>query len=235
MKMKKILSMLTLATVLSSGVVAHAANDFTTIDPANSTQTAQKQQTGNAANDVVEGEIKINGKFEKTITNIPTPGQDGKYLRVTMPLSIDYTYNLDTNDMQSAIGEIRNESFNATGIPGAPQLDPQPIKMYFVGVTDNDANSKFELVDNNDAAPDKVGLPFKVTVTGSGASTGNGSYSLKSIKDQNMTNTEFKIGAASNIKLKIEKDGDIQHADLIKTDKTSVSHSLSLKFEYAGI
>lgn len=241
MKMKKILSMLTLATVLSSGVVAHAAG-FTQDSNGNQSGWEYKEATATDMPKALEGEIEINGKFEKTINNLPTPDKDGRYLRVTMPIKMDYTYNVDSDQMVSAESSIINESLYATNVTtngGAnATLEPQAIKMQIVSLEDGTNGTmtpdvKFvSVVDSN--VTDKVQLPFKLSITKSGSHVAE--YNLSDLYQNSQVTRVIDVGASEKLQLQFKLiDGQkLGNGNLIDQPTSLTNHKLKMKFEYAG-
>lgn len=244
---KRIIAAMTIATVLSSSVsISHATSDFK-IDTGNAgtgqqaTQSAQTtaSTTGNTTPKSVSGDIEINGIFNKTITNLPTPDKDGRYLRVTMPIKMDYIYDVDTNKMTVANNAlIQNNSVLATstGTTNAT-LTPQPVKMTLedIKLTSNStANAQIKFVNRVDPAEKNyVQLPFKITVDG--PSTNVKDVNLKTIESSG-TKEEFTIQGSSNLSLTLGliTGQVIGNPDLIDKAQTQVSHDLTLKFEYIG-
>ena len=246
MKMrKKIIAAMAIATVLSSTAsISHATNDFK-IDTGNggsgqqATQSAQTTSaTATTTPKSVQGDIEIDGIFSKTITNFPTPDKDGRYLRVTMPIKMDYAYDVDTNTMTAANGLIQNNSVYATSTSTVkPKLEPQPVKMTLedIKLTSNStigSNIKFvDRVDANDKT--NIQLPFQLTVNGPATTVKN--INLTTIESKKVSD-QFTIQGGSNLQLQLGLiPGQIVgNTDLITNAKTRTSHNLTLKFEYIG-
>lgn len=258
MKAPKFIAAMAIAAVLSSGV-APAYADFNpdTGNANNGNATMQKTEKKDTTTPPTQtmskpleaqGDIKVEGEFTKTINSFPTPSQDGRYLRVTMPIKMDYTYNVDNHQMKAAQGTITNNSVHVetqSGSPGTQIVLDQPIKMHLVDVAQSGVGSTntfdSEFVDTikgvNTNNPNKVHLPFKLSIT-----TGSSKpieYNLKAIETASQNNNKLQpidIQAGSNVQLEIglingEKIGNEK---LITQGQSVTNHSLKLKFEYAG-
>lgn len=257
MKAPKFISAMAIAAILSSGV-APAYADFTKdtgnlVNGQPSMQSTDKKDNTNAnpANLNDEGEITINGAFNKIINNFPTPTDPGRYLRVTMPIKMDFTYDVDNHQMISAPGTVVNNSVyvpqNVGGVGSAPTPEDQPIKMSLVDVIANGNGStndiETEFVDNVDASgidtnhQGKVVLPFKLNIISGGQVTE--SHNLTAVKKPISSNNNIQpinIPASSSIQLKLDliQGQKVGNTDLIKKATSLTSHNLKLKFEYAG-
>ena len=253
MKSPRFLAALAMAAVLTTGVTAHAltttaptTSDFK-IDTGNAgsgqqaTQTAIKHHDTNPTQVApATGEINVNGTFNKVITNLPTPDKEGHYLRITMPISMDYVYNLDTHHMQTATALIQNQSVKVTGQVGQGQkVDPQPVEMSFVRLSkknNTSQNSKdFKFVKSvNPAEKDVIQLPFTLQV--SGASTPVANYDLADIETAALSLQPLTIQGGSNINLTLDLVGGqkVGNPELVNQAKTLTTHGLELKFEYKG-
>lgn len=261
MKSPRFLAALAMAAVLTTGATtAHA--DFNQVGGnATNGQTPMQEAEkfdSNTTSPVdklklsAEGDIRVDGEFTKTINNFPTPTQDGRYLRVTMPIKMDFTYNVDTHTMVSAEGVVVNNSVHATNTGnGGSQavITNEKIKMTLVdfenntkGTTTMAAPVKF--VESVSAANsnNEVLLPFALKLeSATGAVTG---YSIKNIQEKttnvgsNLTNgiAPVEIPAGGTLKLKIEKipGQNLGNKDLITNQTSLTSHNLKLKFEYDG-
>ena len=255
MKSPRFLAALAMAAVLTTGTTAHAS---LVGGNASNGQMPTKQidehdpTTSNKPADLnASGDIRVDGEFKKTITNFPTPTQDGRYLRVSMPIQMNFTYDVDTNDMKSAEGKIINSSVFVSGsAPGAgPQkLEPQAIKMSIVDFEDqtngiSTMRTPIEFVETVDLAlhTGKVQLPFEVKVESSTGKVTN--HSIKTIREKinsgsvtGNTLDAIKIAAGDTLKLTIDKINgqNLGNGDLIDQQTSLTSHNLKLKFEYDG-
>lgn len=240
MNMKRIVAMMALATVLSSGVTAHAAVGFNQ-NASTNTQEAESfldtTQTPDGMPDQAEGKIEINGTFKKIITNFPEAEKDGRYLNVSMPIKMDFEYNADTKMLTSAQGTILNGSVHAENIQnGQGTITPQPIEMSFIGL-DADAtnanNDLIEFVNTVDTTnTDKVQVPLRMKLSNKGTVVNN--YTLKDINENNTS--PIAIGEGDNVQLEFElvPGQTVINEDLLTTDITTTKHSLNLRFEYIG-
>ena len=111
---KKVIAVMAMATLLGSGAGQAFASDFKTntgVPGQEASQTAEKKHDlGNTEELSVTGDIDVNGIFRRRVTSFPERFENGEYLQVTMPISLNYTYNLDTNVLESAKGNVINES-----------------------------------------------------------------------------------------------------------------------------
>ena len=260
MKSPRFLAALAMAAVLTTGVTAHASvGDFTEVTTgANGQQPMLKadihEATLNSGQTIdAEGEIRVDGKFTKTINNFPTPTENGHYLRVTMPIKMDFTYDVDSDIMTSAQGTVVNNSVEATGIlnnqPNTGVLTPKKVKMSIVDFADSamgtqNMNDDVKFVTNADGSTGKVELPFQLYVTGT-----NGQqirdYSIAKIKENaeavklnplaNAINP-IEIDPNTSVKIEINKiqGQKIGNKELITNQTSLTSHSLKLKFEYVA-
>ena len=254
MKSPRFLAALAMAAVLATGTTAHATvtkGDFKEVSTGANGQASMLQadvhkdvlNTGDKIE--AEGDIRVDGKFTKTINNFPTPTQDGHYLRVTMPIKMDFTYDVDNDIMTAAQGTVVNNSVHATGTspsgPNNPTLTPKKVSMSIVGfensaVGTQNLNDKVEFVNDavTTAGPGRsVQLPFQLNITGkNGANVTN--YTIKNIKDKHQDIKPIVILENSAIKLELDKipGQSIANADLITNQTSLTSHNLKLKFEY---
>lgn len=252
MKAPKFIAAMAIAAILSSGAAPSYAAKFTP-DAGNGSNGQTPMQSvnhfdgtnnGSVPQMDAEGDIEVSGEFTKVINNFPTPDQEGRYLRVTMPIKMDFKYDVDKDQMTSAVATITNNSVyaeNANGL-GQPLVEtPQSIDMTFVSMLENGTGNsntiKTEFVDKTtNNADDKVKLPFKLSVTSAGNTVND--YNLTRIKDNGNTQSipAIKIPGNGTVQLELKNiDGQVVgNKDLIK-DKTSLtSHNLKLKFEYKG-
>ena len=258
MKSPRILAALAMAAVLTTGVSAHAAQG-----PAGTTagfvQTTNGQDSelranvfkndtdlGNGKLDT-QGDIRVDGEFSKKVNSFPTPTEDGHYLRITMPIKMDFQYDVDNDILQSAEATISNRSIEAKNTANVQQKQeiPKEVEMTILDFEEYNngpatMNSKIAFVNNlgeTASLPDKkIELPFKLNITGA---AGNQviDHSIKSIKDHKQQQTNLApitIGRDSAIKLKLESISNqtLGNKDLIQDGTTSTSHNLKLKFEY---
>ena len=255
MKSPRFLAALAMAAVLTTGATtAHASfqqvggNSGNGQTPMQQTEKYDNTTTGPLTNPQAlqsEGDIRVDGTFTKTVNNFPTPTQDGRYLRVTMPIKMDFTYNVDTHLMTSAEGVVTNNSVHVTDTSsGNPKIENQKIKMSIVdfedsnnGIATMNAPIKFvESIEANNSSD--IQLPFALKLeSATGVVSG---YSIKTIKDKTAgsanTIKPIEIAENSSLKLKIDKipGQNLGNEDLITNQTSLTSHSLKLKFEYAG-
>ena len=256
MKSPRFLAALAMAAVLTTGATtAHASFQQVTGSGANG-QTPMQQvdlhDTATAPSSPtktldVQGDVQVDGTFTKSINNFPKPDKDGRFLRVSMPIKMDFTYDVDTHMLTSAEGVITNNSVHVTGTGNNQVIEDQEIKMTLVDFADakngiSTMGPDIEFVDSvNTKDKDKVQLPFELSID---SATGNvAKYSLKritEIKDSHgqVANPINAIDIAKNssVKLKIGKINgqNIGNEELITQNTSLTSHSLTLKFEYAG-
>lgn len=254
MKSPRFLAALAMAAVLTTGTTAHAAFNQVSGSGANGQTPVQQADehdpnTNNTPASLnATGDIRVDGEFTKTITNLPTPTQDGRYLRVTMPIQVNFTYDVDTNDMKSAEGKIINSSVFVSGSnTGAQKIEPQNIKMSIVDFEDktngvSTMRTPIEFVESVDLNlhQNAVQLPFEVKVESSTGKVTN--HSIKTIREK-ITNgatanslKPIEIAAGDTLKLTIGKINgqNIGNGNLIDQQTSLTSHNLKLKFEYDG-
>ena len=255
MKSPRFLAALAMAAVLTTGTTAHAAFNQVGGSATNGQTPMQEAEEFNATNTNlnVEGDISLDGTFTKRINNFPTPTTDGHYLRITMPIKMDYTYDVDTNVMQSTDMVVTNNSVHATtqtSNPQTPNLDYKRVKMTIVdfkenakGINTMTPNIKFVEDVVTAAASDNqnVLLPFELQVKSSSGSVNN--YSIEKIQTtanggSGATNglNPIEIAPNSALTLKLEQiNGQtIGNKDLISQQTSKTSHNLKLKFEYVA-
>ena len=233
----KMLSSMALATLLvaAAGTTSAQAATFDYTAPNGNQAGATMDAVGaNPAN--LEGEIEINGFFNKTVTNIPTPDRDGSFLIVTMPLSLSYTYDADSGVLTGSQGVIENHSVKVENSSSNLTSTPQPIKMQVVdlkeGTYSTDAKVKF--VDTHDASDlQHIQVPLQLSLKGPSMTTAD-VYSFASISNK-MAN-EITIAPNTNINVSIEEipGQKVQNANLIQKDTAIAKHDLKFQFEYAG-
>lgn len=235
MKMKKIAAMMALATMLTSGVTAHADVQ----QGANHTQIldgfAADLQNGQIPSQ--SSEIEINGTFNKQATNLPDPQNDGHYLYVTMPIKLDFTYDVDTDVMVSPEGKIMNQSFYAENTNQNANITPKKVKMTIENLTKNIGGTNsldLKFVDQvNPTDKAKVQAPFKLSILDE-----NGvsiiSHNLSEIENNGVRNNPITINEDQTVKLKLEKitGQTLGNKELIQQGSEVTSHALELKFEY---
>lgn len=236
--------------VAAAGTQTAMASDFS-IDTGNASQGAQATQSAiieggkdaigaNNPAPTASGDIQINGSFTKTITNLPDPTEEGRYLRVTMPIQMNYSYDVDTNNFTGATGTILNQSVYATETQpnsGVFDLEPQPIQMSFVGLSDGtttttDAPVEFvNKIDPTDLTNIQLPLQFAL----SGQSTQAKAYTFNDIQT-NSVNDIVQIQGNSSVQLGIEliSGETVGNTDLIQKALSQATHDLHLQFEYVG-
>lgn len=252
MKSPRFLAALAMAAVLTTGATtAHAA--FTqTGGNSNNGQTPMqkadeyKADLTNLPNQKLEadGDISVDGRFTKTVNNFPKPDKDGHYLRVTMPIKMDFTYDVDTDTMTSAEGVVVNNSVHATNTSTQQKLNPKKVTMTLVDFADNTKGTstmtsgvEFVTDVNASTTTDKVLLPFELKVESKTGQVQN--YSIANIQKKASANNgiaPITIEPDSTLKLKIDKISgqSLGNTDLITNQTSLTSHSLKLKFEYDG-
>ena len=251
MKSPRFLAALAMAAVLTTGATtAHASFQQVTGSGANGQTPMQEVDlhdpatSPNSPNQALEaqGDIQVDGKFTKSVNNFPKPDKDGRFLRVSMPIKMDFTYDVDNHMMTSAEGVITNNSVHVTGTGSNQVIEDQEIKMTLVDFADakngiSTMGPDIEFVDSvNTNNKDKVQLPFELNID---SATGNvAKYSLKRITEIKGSQPLNAIDIAKNssVKLKIGKINgqNIGNEELITQHTSLTSHSLKLKFEYAG-
>lgn len=256
MKSPRFLAALAMAAVLSTGITAHAAFNQVGGSATNGQTPMQEAEefdptSGATLSKTLEaqGDISLDGTFTKRINNFPTPTTDGHYLRVTMPIKMDYTYDVDTNVMQSTDMVVTNNSVYATNTSQKPAtLDYKKVKMTIVdfkentqGITTMAPKVKFveDAVTAATTDKDNVLLPFELQVKSSSGSVDN--ISIQKIQvpaNGNGTNglNPIEIAPNSALTLKLEQiNGQtIGNKDLISQQTSKTSHNLKLKFEYVA-
>ena len=257
MKSPRFLAALAMAAALTTGVTttAHAAlgggNATTGQTPNKQIEKIDSNTNGSISPDLkdVESDIEINGEFIKTINNFPAPTQQGRYLRVSMPIQINFTYNVDNHKVTSAQGVVSNQSVYAiedTQHPGTLKTEFQPIKMTLAGFEksatgQNTMGKNVKFVETVDTVADKdnIQLPLELNID---SSTGPvKEYNLKTIEDfgkqvGGITIPEIVIDPNTNLTLTIDKINgqNLGNEHLLTNHTTLTSHNLKLKFEYAG-
>ena len=261
MKSPRFLAALAMAAVLTTGATAHAASfQQITGSGANSQQPMQEVDSHDPSmpghpmdqsKSTATGDVEVNGTFTKTVNNFPAPTQQGRYLRVTMPIKMDFAYNVDNSTMTSAQGTITNKSVLATqnvSNPNKMDTEYQKVKMTILGYEDSkngvstvDLNKiKFvDYVDQNDTT--HIQLPFELRIEASKGQQVD-TYTLRRIQDINNGGTnnnpipEIEIDENSALQLEIDQiqGQSIGNPDLLANGATKTSHNLKLKFEYAG-
>ena len=240
---KKVITAMALATILGGATVpAHAefVRDAVSANTNPATQTSNNFSAD--ANTTIEenGNITINGVFSKMVSTLPDPVDAGHYLRVTMPLTLDFTYDLDSNKMQSPDNtNVVNNSVEVKAAPaqgGTKETIEKQVKVSFIGLNENNLgantiNDKVEFVKVADksAHPGKVQLPFELSIN-----DGQEKYSLAAIKGNEVANNPLtiKAGASMNLKLQKIEGQEVANAGVVKLDKSTTSHSLEMRFEY---
>ena len=251
MKSPRFLAALAMAAVLTTGTTAHAA--FTEVTGSGANGQTPIQQGENidptmAASPLdMQGDIKVEGTFTKRINNFPTPTTQGRYLRVTMPIKMDFTYDVDTHDMKSADAVVTNNSVLAkNNTSSGLDITDEKIEMTVLNFEKNDKGTNtmaapIKFVQDVQAAlaadpanAKKVLLPFELQMT---SQTGTLTpYSLETIVDNSITLAPIEIPARGTVKLKLDKiPGQVLGNDQLLDKHTSLtSHNLKLKFEYKG-
>lgn len=253
MKSPRFLAALAMAAVLTTGTTAHAAFNQVGGSATNGQipmQEAEEFDPTSGATLDATGDISLDGTFTKRINNFPTPTTDGHYLRITMPIKMDYTYDVDTNVMQSTDMVVTNNSVHATqtGQASTTQLDYKKVKMTIVdfkenaqGITTMTPNVKFVEDVAKEALNDKnnVLLPFELQVKSPSGSVDN--FSIQKIQAPTTGSTTnglnpIEIAPNSALTLKLEQiNGQtIGNKDLISQQTSKTSHNLKLKFEYVA-
>lgn len=235
MKMKKIIAMMALATMLTSGVTAHAF-----VHDGSGIQVGEGFNADADQLQELQGEIEINGEFKKSVSNLPDPTEDGHYLRVTMPIKMDFSYDADLNAFISVNNaKITNESVHAenvkNGVAGGT-ITPKKIKVYLDGLDESntgsaDGNKLIKFVDQYDAnANDKVQVPLELKITGKGNAVT--SYSFATLENGVTTPIQVDENGALGLELGLKPGEEIHNKELLTKDITATKHALTLRFEY---
>lgn len=240
---KKVITAMAMAALLGgTAVPAFAAGNpvgFTTTTGVNGQdplQTSKQYQKDKANLEEAIGDIQVNGEFTRTINNFPTETEEGHYLQVTMPISLNYTYNLDKETLTSAKGKITNESVSLTKGDDGTKKQPAPVKMSVVELIETGKSiSDIEYVDNIDPDSENVQVPFELVLTKNGKEFKN--IHLASIKSQNENANSFTIEGNTDVDITIGQIANQKVTDKIKKleGKTaSMGHKVKMKFEYLG-
>ena len=229
----KMLSSMALATLLvaAAGTTSAQAATFDYTAP-NGGQLGGVDMTTNPQN--LLGDIEINGTFNKTVTNIPTPSNDGSYLIVTMPISMNYVYDADNDTLAGSQGVIENLSVKVEN--SGQTTTAQPIKMRLVGLDAKNSNPNLpvKFVTTHDVTDTtNIQVPLQLTLSGPSISTPI-FYPFSTISAN--TTGEINIAAGTNVNMKIEQiQGEkVQNTHLITQGTTVAKHDLKFEFEYAG-
>ena len=236
---KKVITAMAMAALLGgTAVPAFADGDFKTstgVPGQDPLQTALKKQELNQGDKLtVQGDIEVNGNFTRKINNFPEETQDGHYLQVTMPISLNYTYNLDTDVMQSAKGTVTNESVYVQNVKDSDTIvEGKSVNMSFVKLDVTNRNDNMEYVNDITERDDKVQLPFQVVVTKEGKSVRE--IPLASIVEQNEGKNTIEIKPNTDLQLEIKKIGSLNvqdKGDILSGETASIGHKMIMKFEY---
>lgn len=238
----KMLSSMALATLLvaAAGTQTAQAAGFDYTAP-NGNQAAGVQDTsatGNGNKAQAEGDIVINGFFNKTVTNLPAPKQEGSFLIVTMPLNLSYTYDADTGYLTGSQGVIENQSVKVENKSGTLNYTAQPVKMKVVSLTEGtystDAQVKFiETYDSSNTTD--IQVPLQVSLKGSSMAKAD-VYSFASIQKNQQLANQIDIEPNTNVNVSIEEipGQKVQNTHLIQKNAAVAKHNLKFQFEYAG-
>lgn len=254
MKAQKLIAAMALAVTLSTTALpAYAANFTPDAGDGNTGKTTQsvteKVEITNPDPTIeAEGDITIDGVFTKQINTLPPVTEEGHYLRVTMPITMNFTYDIDSQTMTSADNAtITNKSVKATTNGTANNgfdEEEKAIKMKFISVEENKlkpgtiGSTKFvstvdESVEQQNSG--KVLLPFELKLDGIQNSNVN-SYHLATLEDPTLVNQipEILIPAGRSVNLKLQKivGQNVGNKDLVKVSTTTTSHNLKMQFEY---
>lgn len=235
---KKVIAAMAMATMIGgTGVQSFAAgHQFTTSggDTINGQKPLQRAEEVNddKAQLYAQGDITLQGTFIKSVDAFPEATEAGRYLRVSMPLSIDYQYDVKTDMLSSATGTIKNDSVYVETSDGqVTKKEGQAVNMTFVNFQEPSQGMEYVTETTGDVKGGKVQLPFKLVVT-----TNEGTVKdipLKSINDQHQ---QITIEPNNSLQLKIDKiDGKkITNKDSLGNGRTTIGNNMTLKFEYAG-
>ena len=240
---KKVITAMAIATLLGGTAAPAFAAQQATFEPAGKNveginiQTTTHQVSSDGVDLTGEGEVKINGTFNKTISAIPVPVTEGNYLRVTMPIKVDFTYDVDNDRLTSPDIKVVNESVQVTGEGEQQQRAYKSVKMTLTGLTQGSvlgtSNNKFEFVEGIDKASstDKIQLPFEILVEGEDLDPGT--YSFKKLNDS-IDVAPIIINAQDSVTLKMGqiRNQGIWNKEKITEKSTTTSHGLKMKFEY---
>jgi len=244
MKAPKFITAMALAAILgSTALPAYADFQVESGNDVNGQASVQKTDKYDPASSTSledQGDITINGTFNKNVNTFPTPEKPGHYLRVTMPIKMDFTYEVDSHTLSSPDMTITNNSVYLAQTPGATPED-RKVDMTLVSIEENTKgtnNIETEFVDtvsgNGSTSPTgnkTVQLPFKLDVKRGG--TTFDSHNLADITVGNDIKP-ITIDGKSSIQLKLEliKGQKAGNTEAIDKDVSLTSHNLKLKFEY---
>ena len=250
MKAPKFITAMALAAILgSTALPAYADFNPDSGNSVNGQASVQKADVSdpsdpNKKDFIAEGDISINGTFNKTINTFPDATDPGHYLRVTMPIKMDFTYDVDSHTLSSADMTVTNNSVYVAA-KGDPAV-AQPVEMTLVDVEENSKgtnNIETEFVNtvtgsgSSTNTNDKIQLPFKLDLK-RGTQIFD-SYNLATIQTNGVGSNNIKpitIDGNSSIQLKLEliTGQTAGNTDAIDKNVSLTSHNLKLKFEYKG-
>ncbi len=238
----KMLSSMALATLLVAAAGTQTAQAALTPDfnhnAGNNTQAGGAKHPANSGTPTTaDGEIEINGTFTKTVTNLPTPTQDGSYLIVAMPISMSYTYNADSGDLVGSKGAVQNHSVKVDN----GSTTNQPIKMRVLGLDyrshTTDVPVKF-VSQYDPKITNQIQVPLQLSLQASGANSVVYSFAEldTTSNNTNLASTEINIPENTNVSVSIEPipNQQVKNEHLIQKASSTAGHTLKFQFEYAG-
>ena len=239
---KKVVAAIAMATLLSTGVGAGKAfaygtpagfttNTGTAVNGEGPSQKGKTSSTFKWLLKDLEGDIAVNGKFIKQVSHFPTPDKEGRYLQVTMPIELNYSYNVDNNSLYAPTTGITNESVRVKSSNGKMVVSPQPIKMTLVGLNAEASDPNIKYVDQVNPKSKKMQVPLELAITTKGAKQ-VGKYSFASL--QREESKTIDVGAGANLVLHIQKIRNQNVANPNIEKPVSIKHNLKVRFEYNG-
>ena len=238
----KMLSSMALATLLvaaagTTSAQAALSADFP-YDAGNNTQVGGSTDAKGGSLKPATGEIEIDGNFEKSVTTLPTPKDDGKYLIVAMPISMGYTYNADTKALVGSHGVIENHSVEVS----SQMATPKSMKMRLLGLKEGTrtTDAEVQFITTPDAgATGKIQVPLQLSLTASGMQTPK-VHNFKDIVVTNPSNShvvsEIEVPAGTTVSVDIDPiaNQQVENDHLIQKPSSIAKHTLHFQFEYAG-
>lgn len=149
-----------------------------------------------------------------------------------MPITMDYSYDFDTQVFVGAQATVQNESLHVETSNGNQNVEPQPIKMKFVDFQKGNGSSvEVEYVDAIDPKVDnKVQVPLALTVSGNGNTTAT-SYAMSSIRNQELT---IQGSSSAVLNLDLMNGHKPSNGHLLTQSSDFAKYNLKMEFEYAG-
>lgn len=249
----KMLSSMALATVLVGAFGgAHSAlaaapattttpvGDFTPDTNGGLQVTDTKQDL--ASQDVLSayGDIEINGYFNKAAVTLPTPEEEGHYLRVQMPIKMDFTYDVDTKAFIAANGAIINQSVKATDNNGVLTFEDKAVDAYLVGLEATSVNTTGltpVFVSNTTTAASATELQLPLNLEFSGVSGTTKTVTMKNVEEEIDDKDYYEIGriqpgASIGVAISQIQGSEFTNADQLPQGQSKVQYNMSMLFEY---